>query len=98
MLSEKRIRELSIRWYFLALVAQKESAEKAAPIFSKAHAFIYVLNLPSDISCGKKSEDGLKLYAEKLLAQWLIAFTNDDSLHYSNWLTKNIALDFENHI
>jgi hypothetical protein len=98
MLSESRVRELAIRWYFLALLAQKESAKKAAPIFSKAHAFIYVLEFPSDISCGKKSEDGLKLYAEKLLEAWLYESTGDAALIVNDWLGTHASVNFEEHI
>jgi hypothetical protein len=98
MLSEQRVLELSIRWYFLALNCQKEDADKAPTIFSKAHAFIHVLGYPSDIGCGKKSNDGLKTYAKNLLKEWLVALGNDNSLHINEWLSVNVKTDFENHI
>jgi len=98
MLSEERVRELAIRWYFLAILGQKESAIKAAPVFSKAHAFIAVLGLPSSISCGQKSEDGLKQYANILLNKWLEVEQKDDSPSVNEWLSDNVCIDFENQI
>lgn len=98
MLSENRVKELAITWYFLAKNAQHESAEKAAPIFAKAHAFIHVLDLPSDISCGKKSEDGLKRYVENLHNAWLEEYSKNVELVINEWLHLNIKPDFENHI
>ncbi len=94
MLSESKVRELAIRWYFLALKAQHENSKSAPQLFSKAHAFIHVLDLPADIQCGKKSQDGLKTYCKALLAQWGTA--PDDNI--VAWLNSNVKLDFESHI
>jgi hypothetical protein len=98
MLSEQRVRELAIRWYFLALSSRADGVEKTAPIFSKAHAFIKVLGLPCDIGCGRKSEDGLKKYAKILLEKWIAFSANDDTVSVNEWLSANVNIDFENHI
>ena len=102
MLSENRVRELAIRWYFLAILAKRETEKRSAPIFSKAHSFIRVLDFPSSLSRGKKSEEGLKKYAEYLLNKWLEfdadSKSEDDSLSVNEWLGKNVNIDFENHI
>jgi hypothetical protein len=108
MFSEERVTELAIRWYFLALLSKKETPERSAPIFSKAHAYIHVLGLPTDIGCGKKSEDGLKKYAKQLLDEWVSLNTDSELscdlpstkewLSVNEWLTENVMIDFENHI
>ncbi len=98
MITEQRVRELAIRWYFLALLTKHNTPGKAPTVFAKAHAFILVLGLPSDISCGKKSEDGLKQYAQQLLGYWLKAFESDSTLSVQQWLNDNVKLDFEQQI
>jgi hypothetical protein len=98
MLSEKRIIELSIRWYFLALLAKTESIEKAAGIFSKAHAFIHVLGLPASIQCGKKSEEGIKLYAQGLLTKFSTETKGNTSPDIGEWLSNNVNVEFEQFI
>jgi hypothetical protein len=99
MLSEIRVRELAVRWYFIALHCEAtHDSGKAAPVFSKAHAFIMVLDLPSSISCGKLSDDGLKKYVKVLLEKWQIDSVGDETLSVGSWLTENVHIDFENHI
>jgi hypothetical protein len=98
MLSEQRIRELAIRWYFIALNGQHDNHEQAHVVFSKANAFIHVLDYPSDINCSKKSTDGLKAYAKSLFDKWLVDLESDPSLVINLWLTNNVKIDFENHI
>lgn len=100
MLSEHRVRELGIRWYFLALHCRylDDDTGKAAPVFAKAHAYIAVLGFPSSISCGKKSEDGLKKYVEILLEKWKVESVSNEGLVVGEWLSKNVSIYFEDHI
>ncbi len=99
MISESRVRKLAITWYVLALHNKKlHGAERAAPLFAKAHAFIHVLGLPCDISCGKKSEDGLKRYAENLHTAWDEAYSRDPEQGINHWIDRNVKADFEAHI
>lgn len=100
MISEVRVRELAIRWYFLALYNEvvDDDQEKAACAFAAADAFIMVLDFPSAISCGKMSDDGLKKYAQALLEKWQVDSVSDGTLSVGGWLTENVCVDFENHI
>lgn len=98
MISENRARELAIRWYIIALNAERKDKDKAPPAFAKAHAFIHVLDLPSDISCGKKSEDGLKRYAKNVHSAWMNIANEDPDACITEWMDSNVKTDFENHI
>jgi hypothetical protein len=100
MKSEIRVRELAIRWYFLALYNEVVDGdqEKAACAFAAADAFIMVLDFPSAICSGKRSDEGLREYAKLLFKMWQLVSEDDKTLNVGNWLHKNVNVDFEHYI
>jgi hypothetical protein len=96
MLTETDVRLRAIRWRFIGLVAKNDDAQEAHIPFAKSNAYMDVLNLPWDIQCGKASRDGLNQYCESMVSKWTKVASG--ALSINEWMTENLASDFENHI
>jgi hypothetical protein len=67
MLTSDTVTKRAITWYAIAQVTlSKNGSMQASGCFSKASAYLDVLNLPYHKCCGKKCAENLREYAEKL--------------------------------
>ena len=90
MLTEEEVIKRSIRWYVIAGVTKEiDGQAKSASIYSKASAYLDVLNLPWHKECGNKCRENLQEYADILS----IKYINSNEKNLQLFMDENIDLN-----